>query len=179
VHVWFSDDDIPRDVELDQLKALRDYQESLRAKALLGSYSSPTDLGYKVRQALEHDLAGIDGAGPPPKRGGANLVASYEETRNPRIDSKGRTTYQTRERLTVRNEGAASAEEVRLGMQPLEAGQGVPSVHGDDNAPTIAPGREFKWVLLTHAGVASAIRLTMTYRVAGKEEIETQDLSLW
>jgi len=57
VHVYFSTEPLPRDVDTEQLTALRDFKASLQSQGLLGSYADPTDLGYHVRNAVEQDLA--------------------------------------------------------------------------------------------------------------------------
>ena len=47
VHVYFSSEDLPRDVEIQQLAALRAFKQRLEAEGLLGSYASPGDLAYR------------------------------------------------------------------------------------------------------------------------------------
>lgn len=56
VHVYFSNEPIPHDVDIYQLKALRDYKDSLRSRGILGSYTTPEDLASQVASAIEHDL---------------------------------------------------------------------------------------------------------------------------
>jgi len=56
VHVWFSKEPVKHDVDLDQLKAVREYRKILEQSALVGEYTSPSDLALKVRSAIEHDL---------------------------------------------------------------------------------------------------------------------------
>lgn len=56
VHVYFSAEGLPRNVDVDQLSALRSYRRSLEERSLLGSYKSPKDLADQVIKALEHDL---------------------------------------------------------------------------------------------------------------------------
>lgn len=55
VHVWFSRAPIPRDTDLRQVEALRGFRD--RLEGLVGEYEDLPDLGFRVRQALEHDVA--------------------------------------------------------------------------------------------------------------------------
>jgi len=99
VHVWFSEEPIPRGADLDQVKALEHFKQTLSPLGLLGSYASPDDLAFKVRQAIESDLDRLDlGAVPRrlPAQQHAILRARYESEREPNTDSKGKVTYRTR-----------------------------------------------------------------------------------
>ncbi|WP_343708396.1 hypothetical protein [Mycobacterium sp.] len=68
VHVWFSNEPIPRDADIDQLAALKKFRSDLGAQGLLGDYDSPTDLGYKVRNAIEDDVTKMELGSPNPPR---------------------------------------------------------------------------------------------------------------
>jgi hypothetical protein len=59
VHVWFSDEPIPRGADLDQLHKLQKFRSELEGKGLLGTYDNASDLAYKVRAAIEHDVSGM------------------------------------------------------------------------------------------------------------------------
>lgn len=54
VHVWFSTEPLPRDVDTEQLTAVRNLQRSL--SGLIGEYADLNDLAYKVRTALDRDV---------------------------------------------------------------------------------------------------------------------------
>lgn len=56
VHVYFSNEPIPRDADMDQLAALREFKEELATNALLGEYSDPADLAGQVIRAIERDI---------------------------------------------------------------------------------------------------------------------------
>ncbi len=62
VHVWLSNEPIKRNADLEQLAALRKFQQDLQARGLLGEYDNLPDLAFKVRAAIENDLAqmGLD-----------------------------------------------------------------------------------------------------------------------
>src|SRR5205807_6198943 len=55
-HVWFSNEPIGRDADLEQLAALKEFRATLEAQGLLGEYDNPADLAYKVRGAVEDDV---------------------------------------------------------------------------------------------------------------------------
>jgi hypothetical protein len=68
VHVYFSDEPINRHADPAELARLNEFREEMQAKGLLGVYADPTDLGYQVREAIEHDLTQI-GVEPLPVAG--------------------------------------------------------------------------------------------------------------
>lgn len=180
VHVWFSDEPLPRNVDLDQVAALRQFKESLEPLGLLGSYASPDDLAFKVRQAIESDLSLLE-LGPVSQRrqpAGAELRATYKYEREPYTDSRGRTKHRTRgQRIVVRNEGAITATDVRLSSAPVSEGE-APHTWDRGESPSIIPGAEFSWPLLTSWGSARSFALTMTWTEDGVEKSETQHVAL-
>jgi hypothetical protein len=60
VHVWFSTEDLPRDITPEELKRLNDFKIDMQTHSLLGSYDGIEDLQAKVRDAIEHDLKKLD-----------------------------------------------------------------------------------------------------------------------
>lgn len=60
VHVYFSDEPISRSADPQELARLNNFRKEMESKGLLGVYSDPTDLGYQVREAIEHDLTQMD-----------------------------------------------------------------------------------------------------------------------
>ena len=56
VHAWFSNEDLPRNADLDQVARLREFREDLGKRGLLGEYADPQDLAYQVRTAVERDI---------------------------------------------------------------------------------------------------------------------------
>ncbi len=48
VHVWFSNEPVSRDADLNQLAALKNFRVDLERQGLLGEYDNPPDLAYKV-----------------------------------------------------------------------------------------------------------------------------------
>jgi hypothetical protein len=180
VHVWFSDEPIPRDTDLDQLHALQEFKATLQPLGLLGTYASPDDLAFKVRQAVESDLAALC-LDPPTSRGvaqtGAILRARYESDREPYVDNRGRTTYRTRqERLTIRNIGDAAALEVHPELRAV--GDGAPPHLLGDEAPTIIPESEFAWPIGTSMVTTRSVEIVMTWTENSVQRVDSQHISM-
>lgn len=60
VHVYFSNEPLPRETTPEELKRLNDFKAQMRSEGLLGEYSGVEDLQFKVRDAIEHDLKSLD-----------------------------------------------------------------------------------------------------------------------
>lgn len=169
VHVYFSTAPIPRNVDVEQLAALNQFKEDLATRGLLGEFSSDDDLKAKVRSAVEHDLTGLARTELPAQGQpgpGALLLAKYASEREAYNDSKGNIKHRTRrERLIVRNRESASDTARGLEVQLEAVGEGeAPRVWNDDGVkPDLPPGGEYSYPLMTHMGIASAWKVTMTW----------------
>jgi hypothetical protein len=183
VHVYFSEEPLPRDVDTEQLSALRDFKLALQSRGLLGSYTDPGDLAGQVRNAIEHDLEALDlGAAPPlpgqdqEAAGRAILRAEYLFDREQSQDSKGRLKMKTvRTRLRVTNHGSARAEGVRLEVSALGDGE-APRLHDRGVLPDIPPLGYYEWPLMVYMGMSQSYRVTMTWREGEDDFEESQDL---
>lgn len=71
IHVWFSNEPIPRSADLDQVAALNAFRDNLESQGLLGDYDSSPDLAYEVRSAIEADLVQLELAVPGVRSGAA------------------------------------------------------------------------------------------------------------
>lgn len=60
VHVWFSNEPLPRDIAADELTRLREFKKRMESSGLLGEYANIDDLQHQVRNAIEHDLGKMD-----------------------------------------------------------------------------------------------------------------------
>lgn len=126
VHVYFSDEPLPRDVDEDQLRALREFQAGLEARGVMGRYADPADLVGQVIRAIEAD---IDEAGwaraPRPQQPAAEpraeLTWEHDHRREQQgLDSKGRMKYRTRANdLVVRNDGTVAAQGLTFDVEPV------------------------------------------------------------
>ena len=183
VHVWFSQEPLPRDVDVEQLASLNEFKGTLEPLGLLGTYSSPDDLAYKVRQAVESDLMRLN-LGAVVRRNVADehavLRARYERDREPETDRLGRVTYRTRrERLTVHNSGAVTATEVHVQIRVSEREDLEPPELDSDAPATILPNSEFSWPLIILAEAANTFAVVMTWTEGDQEYSETQDVSTY
>lgn len=124
VHVYFSDERLPRDVDGDQLAALRTFEEDLRRRGLLGSYSDPADLVGQVIRAIESDLdnLGLERAFPvEPTPAGADLRWEHVREQEARgLNKQGKMTYTTtKNELIVRNDGSGAAAGLTFEVEPV------------------------------------------------------------
>lgn len=60
VHVYFSTEPFPRDTKPEDIQRLNNFKDQIREEGLLGEYASVEDLQFKVRDAIERDLANMD-----------------------------------------------------------------------------------------------------------------------
>ncbi|MDB5243959.1 MAG: hypothetical protein JWP57_4585 [Spirosoma sp.] len=180
VHVWFSDEPLPRDTDPDQLRALQEFRKAIADEGLLGSYASPDDLQFQVRAAIEQDVTLLDTASPPAVQSGptgAVLRARYEADREPHMDSRGRTKMRTRrERVVVQNTGTATAEDVTIELRAANPSEEPPRMH-DGRPATILPSSEYAWMILGFAGTALSYDVVMTWHESDVPRSETQHIT--
>lgn len=118
VHVYFSNEPIPRDADLDQQAALRSFHDELEQEGLLGDYNDPADLAGQVIRALEHDIDEMDWSGAaanrPANRSGAKLKWHHDHQKEQQgLDKNGKMKYRTtRNKLVVTNSGEVAAEDL-------------------------------------------------------------------
>lgn len=179
VHVYFSAEPLPRDVSLEQLSALRDFENYLRPKGLLGSYDSPLDLAGKIRMAIEQDLLLLD-ADPSPShhlgRRGAIVRARYRYDQGVQSDRTGRHYPPVRQRIEVTNTGDVTAERVRLELEPI-AGGPPPILIDDSMQPDILAESHFDFPIIVWSGTTLAFRVAITWFEGGLERTTNQTLS--
>lgn len=181
VHVYFSNEALPRDVDPDQLKKLKDFREQLERIGLLGEYANPDDLAYQVRAAIEHDLQdlALGSATGPRRRAGAVLRSRYFHERIPYgLDSRGKQKYRSTDRLILRNDGDAAADGVVLEVvQPEEEGRGYRwGSLAPDKPFDLLPGSEREWPFLPFDMREATIRTT--WSESGQEHTQEQTISL-
>lgn len=180
VHVYFSGEPLPRDVNAEQLTALRDFKASLQSQGLLGTYANPEDLAYQVRSAVEHDLSLLN-LGTVPRRRGAEehaiLRVEYKFDREPRTDNKGRIkSHTTNQRLEVTNHGAVTAERVRIRLEAVGEGS-PPHMHDSDVTPDIIPQSHFDFPVLMLFGAGTAFKVILTWHEGDAEQAVTQTVA--
>lgn len=126
VHVYFSNEPIPRDADLDQQRALREFRDELEQEGLLGDYDDPADLAGQVIRALEHDIDDAGWSAAEPNRSastsGAKLKWHHDHRKEQQgLDKNGKMKYRTvANRLVVTNSGGAAAEELTFTVTGLD-----------------------------------------------------------
>jgi hypothetical protein len=178
VHVYFSNEPLPRNIDPDQLRLLNDFKTSLQQQGLFGSYADPADLGYQVRNAIEADLP-VLGLGPVElKKASAHalLTSEYQYDREQYLDGRGKVLYRNRRsRMEVRNTGAVLAKNIRFTLVPLDENE-APSVEGPPQVD-IAPGSSFTYPILWHMGIAAACQITYTWDEDDGEHTSSHSIS--
>lgn len=162
VHVWISDEPLPRDVDTEQLLALRAFIADLEPRGLLGRYANPTDLAYQVRNAIDSDIrqlvAEVDSVhSAPPAQRGAVLRA--------RASSTGGTLT-----VVVRNDGDGTAENLRV----ISSG---PQLDGPEGVDLLS-GTDLRWIGAMSIATEPAFNLTMTWQENGDERRQVQHVTV-
>ena len=118
VHLYFSTAPMPNDVDLEQLAAVRDFKQEIRDRALYGEFSSPSELGHLVWQAIEKDLATLTRTAPAiaASARGVRFIPQMRRSMEPRFDNKGKPRTETKHWIEVLNDSDFDAAEVNLSV---------------------------------------------------------------
>ncbi|MEJ9078726.1 hypothetical protein WKY82_09920 [Gordonia malaquae] len=124
VHVWFSTEDVPHDVDVQELTRLRKFKSDLSKRALHGEYNSPSDLSFKVRSAVEADVHNAEHGKVTVKRLGehakprVHVIKSREQVG---FDSKGAPKFRTRAAVVLENKSdSVTAENLTINFGELD-----------------------------------------------------------
>lgn len=164
VHVWFSTEDLPRGVDPEQLTKLNSFKEELGKQGLLGEYANPSDLAYRVRDAIEADVAalGLGAVGPIKKKGEHAVPRLRVESRREQTgqDSKGAPRFTNRHKLILENKSeSVTAEGLRMHL-----GEFAHSVIRDsDDAVDLPPLVSLSWPLALSMGSPSQVSIELTW----------------
>lgn len=153
VHVYFSEEPLPRDVDSEQLKALRAFQAEIERRGLMGRYADPADLVGQVVRAIESDIDEANWADPNPRSTaeleGVELVWQHVHNREAKgLDKRGDMQYRTKANdLVVTNNGSVAAE--ALTFELTAVGQthfAFPEPPGEP--VTVHPHSSMSWTLI-------------------------------
>lgn len=173
VHVYFSQEPIPRDADLDQLQALESFKSDLQEGGLLGDYTDPKDLGGQVMRAIQADIeerSWGDGL-IPSTRAGAKLSFEHVKETEPRTDSKGRPkTHTKRNVLVVTNASEVPAENLSLKLATMDD-ERMPHFDGPTDPVTIHGHSSRQWTLIPLAPVT--VEVEATWIEDGKPRTQT------
>jgi hypothetical protein len=116
VHVYFSTEPLPNDIDTAQLDALRAFKSDMQARGLLGEYSNPNQLNHEVWKAIEHDIGALRLTQVDPPSGqsvGVDFVVQPQQEREiTGVNPRGAPRYSTRHWLDITNAGSRDADEV-------------------------------------------------------------------
>lgn len=121
VHMLFSTAPLPNDVDVDQLRALREFRKLMEDRGILGEFRNPEDLTVLVWRTIEHDLAGLDQPIEDSRtsyRGVDLLVRPQREREISGFQKNGNPKYTTRRWADVTNRGDTDAEQVTFEVVP-------------------------------------------------------------
>jgi hypothetical protein len=156
VHVWFSNESVGRDADLEQLAALKEFRANLEAQGLLGEYDSPADLAYKVRGAVEDDVTQMGLGAPQVRRRDAEHAV-------PRARRLGKN-------LVIENKSkSVTAQQFRFvfeGVWPAGFGAGGPTAIDlmyDGEPFDLLPDSDMSWGLGVFAQSPPQLKVTMRW----------------
>lgn len=189
VHLYFSDEPLPRNHDREQLAALDEFKNEIGRKGLYGSFQSEPDLKEKVRSAIEFDLrkmalpavgtgsAAVGGPSPPEQQRHARLSAHFKSTREQYLDSRGKIKYRTHgQRLVIVNDGEVKAERVRVSIVPVGEGE-PPEIIDGTTRPDIPPGGQFSFILAIAMSTALNSTVIISWYEGDVERSETHTVS--
>lgn len=172
VQLYFSTMPAAMDtVDLDQLKAVREFREQAKDWGLLGQYDNVPSLIDQVRRALlglVRNRFGLEAPEVPTEAGaGRPRVTAALDVRREQsgMSKQGKTQYTSRYKLVVTNEGGSTARNVRMAWVKDAAG---PPIHGGDKPiDYLARGSSVPFPLLVSYGQAGMCTLELTWEDEG------------
>ncbi|WP_052684595.1 hypothetical protein [Lentzea aerocolonigenes] len=170
VHVYFSKGSLPRDLNVEQLIALRSFEEQAQRDGFVGSFQGLNDLAKQVRSALEKDVADLVRTGAPavhrhrPIRPSAHLVAECRVGGGPGDGQNEQIS------VTVRNSGLGVAENLRMSLQSATE-FGTPPLNRlqDEQVSALHPEGQLHFPVYRTADTSSAWQLAFTWEEKGVE----------
>lgn len=174
VHVYFSEEPLPRDVDPAQLQALNEFKAGLEARGVMGRYSDPADLVGQVVRAIEADIdesGWAVNAARPTGPSGADLRWRHAHEREQQgVDKNGKTKYRTtRNDLIVTNESDIDAIDLTFEVAGIGGADFI--FEGPEEPVTVYGRSTMAWLLIpTHGpGSTASISARWTEGDAPKE----------
>lgn len=113
VHLYFSTEPLPRDVDTAQLEGLRAFRQEIQDQGLLGEFGNVSQLEHEVWKAIELDIPQIAPGGvESTKSGRVKFLAQSQQERETTFNSKGVPGNRTRRWIEVTNVGTEDALDV-------------------------------------------------------------------
>lgn len=181
VGVFCSSALLPNDLDVDQLRALREFQSGLQSRGLLGSFASSEDLKTQVRSFLKRAVREVvtdADTSPGDKRASTGPLAilrcEYMSEPEAHLDNRGRlSTRQRRQRLRVSNIGTGSAESLRVDVDPVGDGES-PVIDDDISVEQLVHQSHFDIPVALTFGTSPQARVTMSWEEHGQQFSESQ-----
>jgi hypothetical protein len=183
VHLYFSAEPLPRDADLGQVAALRDFRTKLSSTGLLGEATDTADLAGQVIRALEADIDqyGWSTSVPEVTPRSARLGWTHEYQQQEKgVDKRGRIQYRTlKNDLVVHNSGTVAAVDLKFEVSPV----GSTSYHFDapQEPVTVPPDSRLSWLLVPSPGLGNSdrnIQISARWREGDEERNGTWTISL-
>jgi hypothetical protein len=164
VHVYFSDEPINRHaVDLEELARLKEFRAEMEAKGLVGVYADPTDLGYQVREAVEHDLTQMDLG-----------VAELSNAVGP-VHAMPRLTYDEYDKRLIAENMSST---VRADQLTLDIPKGNYRIDYDDKPIGLLPLATARWPVILSAQSPRQMEVTVRWTENGEPHEEPQTVFL-
>jgi hypothetical protein len=178
VHVYFSSEDLPRDVDPEQLAALRAFKSALEKDGLLGDYRDPGDLAAQVVRALQLDVDdnGWGDAGLPRRSAGADPTWEHvREVEQVGLDRNNKMKTRTRRNdLVLRNQSQVDAEQFEFTIKPTEPNDSAYHFEGPMEPFTLFGDSERAWTLIAVMGrMTFEVHATWTENGVPRERTRT------
>lgn len=174
VHVYFSNEPLPRTVDAEQLSKLQQFKVSLQAEGLLGTYESPEHLANQVATAIDFDVS-TQSWSPSPRGAailsGANLTARHDYEREMILGSTGKSRAKTRSYLVISNSGDATASDVQIS---LEADEDQFARWSDPEPFELTRNSELEFGLI--AARSGNVRVKMAWTESGESKEASQTI---
>lgn len=157
VHLYFSTEPLPRDVDTAQLEGLRAFRQEIQDQGLLGEFGNVSQLEHEVWKAIELDIAQLSpGVSEPTKPGKVKFLAQPRQAHETEYSSKGVPRSKTRNWIEVTNTGSVDA-------------QGVMFEKVGDSGMHLAEPEE---PIVIHAGQTRTIHVFYTFGGTGEPRLK-------
>ncbi len=156
VHVFFSTAPLSRSFDPVQLRRLKEYEEQLKERGLVGYFEKPSDLSEQVMQCLVRDVYVFLGGSQSARTDPRGLLRVSAAT-----DSIGRTV------LTVRNEGTSTADAVEVVVRS-DARTKPFTLLNQSLRPSIQPGANVHYVFKDKIDPKDVVWVDLRWREEGK-----------
>lgn len=189
VHVYFSEEPLPRDTDPGQLAALKEFKDELQVSGLLGQYRDPADLAGQVVRAVEADVAEENWAPasvdeqvtPAPQAALSWKHVHRKEQRG--LDKRGRMQYRTLANdLVVRNGDGGTVPAENLTFEVKAVGDTQFAFPEPPEGPvTVHPDSTMSWPLIPMPSMGAGgrtVRVIAQWEERGQPRERTWTISL-